>query len=176
MALFGGQKDAKFLASINSELLNSVVDTEIELFKLNIEFSDSNLYGESENKSYYDSILIPCLIDKQGKTASQDDYGHTYTRTAKFSISRDILVKADIYPEVGDIILWDNEYYELDNVDANQYFVGKNPETWPNGQQHGYSVSITVDAHATRQVPAGITNLRYGSDRKQYTYKGGTNG
>ena len=168
MALFGGHRDAKFLASINAELLNAVIDTEIEIYKLNIEQSDSNLYGESENKSFYDSILLPCLITKEGKSASQDDYGHTSTRTAQFAISRDILVRADIYPEVGDVIFWDNEYYELDNVDANQYFVGKNPETWPNGSSHGYSVSIVVDAHATRQVPLGIRNLKYGSDGKQY--------
>lgn len=172
MALFGGQRDSKLLASINSELLNSVVDTEIELYKLQIEESDSNLYGESENKSYYDSILIPCLITKENKVASQDDYGHTYTRSAQFAISRDILVKADIYPEVGDIIFWDNEYYELDNVDANQYFTGKNPETWPNGSTHGYSVSIVVDAHATRQVPLGIRDIRFGSDGKKDAYKG----
>ena len=37
MALFGGMRDAKFLASINSELLNAIVDTEIEFFKLIIE-------------------------------------------------------------------------------------------------------------------------------------------
>ena len=172
MALFGGQRDSKLLASINSELLNSVVDTEIELYKLQIEESNSNLYGESENKSYYDSILIPCLITKENKVATQDDYGHTYTRSAQFAISRDILVKADIYPEVGDIIFWDNEYYELDNVDANQYFTGKNPETWPNGSSHGYSVSIVVDAHATRQVPLGIRDIRFGSDGKIDSYKG----
>ncbi len=172
MALFGGKRDAKFLAAINAELLNAVIDTEIEIYKLNIEQSDSNLYGESENKSFYDSILIPCLITKQDKMSTQDDYGHTYTRTAQFAISRDILVRADIYPEVGDVIFWDNEYYELDNVDANQYFAGKNPETWPNGSGHGYSVSILVDAHATRQVPLGIRNIRFGSDGKKYPYKG----
>jgi hypothetical protein len=172
MALFGGQRDAKFLASINAELLNAVIDTEIEIYKLNIEQSESNLYGESENKTFYDSILIPCLITKEGKSASQDDYGHTYTRTAQFAISRDILVRADIYPEVGDVIFWDNEYYELDNVDANQYFAGKNPETWPNGSNHGYSVSVVVDSHATRQVPIGIRNLRFGSDGKKYAHKG----
>ena len=172
MALFGGKKDSKFLASINAELLNSVIDTEIQIYKLHVEQSDSNLYGESENKSYYDSILIPCLITKSDKVASQDDYGHTYTRTAQFAISRDILVKADIYPEVGDIIFWDNEYHELDNVDANQYFVGKNPETWPNGSSHGYSVSIVVDAHATRQIPLGIRDIRFGSDGKKDVYKG----
>jgi len=172
MALFGGKRDAKFLASINAELLNAIIDTEIEFYKLNIEHSDSNLYGESEKKSYYDSILIPCLITKNDKNSSQDDYGHTYTRNAQFAISRDTLVRANMYPEVGDIIFWDNEYYELDNVDANQYFAGKNPETWPNGDDHGYSVSVLIDTHATRQIPAGIKNLRFGSDRKQYTYRG----
>lgn len=67
MALFGGQRDAKFLAAINSELINAVIDTEIEFYKLLVESSDSNLYGESESKSYYDSILIPCVITKDEK-------------------------------------------------------------------------------------------------------------
>lgn len=172
MALFGGQRDAKFLAAINSELINSIIDTEIEFYKLIIESSNSNLYGESETKSYYDSILIPCVITKEGKTANMDDYGHTYTRTAQFAISRDILERADFYPEVGDIVFWDNEYYELDNVDANQYFTGKNPETWPNGADHGYSVSVICDAHTTRQTPAGITNLRRGGNNLNPSFKG----
>ena len=172
MALFGGQRDAKFLASINAELINAVIDTEIEFYKLIVESSNSNIYGESENKSYYDSILIPCVITKDDKNSSMDDYGHTYTRTGKFAISRDILVKADFYPEVGDILFWDNEYFEVDNVDANQYFAGKNPETWPNGDSHGYSVSIVVDAHATRQTPQGIRDIRFGGNNTSPAYKG----
>tara|TARA_R110002073_G_scaffold3964_3_gene26451 strand:- start:1077 stop:1598 length:522 start_codon:yes stop_codon:yes gene_type:complete len=172
MALFGGQRDAKFLASINSELINAVIDTEIEFYKLVVESSNSNLYGESESKSYYDSILIPCLITKDDKNSNMDDYGHTYTRTSKFAIARDILVTADFYPEVGDIVFWDNEYFELDNVDSNQYFVGKNPETWPNGSDHGYSVSVVVDAHATRQTPQGILDMRLGGNNNSPAYKG----
>ena len=172
MALFGGQRDAKFLGSINSELINAIIDTEIEFYKLVVESSNSNLYGESESKSYYDSILIPCLITKDDKNSNMDDYGHTYTRTSKFAIARDILVKADFYPEVGDIVFWDNEYFELDNVDANQYFVGKNPETWPNGSDHGYSVSVVVDAHATRQTPQGILDMRFGGNNNSPAYKG----
>ena len=62
MALFGGQRDAKFVAAINSELINAIIDTEIEFYKLIVGPSNSNIYGESENKSYYDSILIPCVI------------------------------------------------------------------------------------------------------------------
>jgi hypothetical protein len=172
MALFGGMRDAKFLASINAELINAIIDTEIEFYKLIIESSNSNMYGESESKSFYDSILIPCLVTKDDKSSNMDDYGHSYTRTSKFAISRDILVRADFYPEVGDIIFWDNEYFEVDNVDANQYFVGKNPETWPNGDSHGYSVSIVVDAHATRQTPQGIKNIRFGGNNNSPAYKG----
>lgn len=172
MALFGSMRDAKFLAAINSELLNSVVDTEIEFFKLLVASSDSNIYGESESKSYYNSILIPCLITKETKTATMDDYGHSYTRTAQFGISRDILERAMFFPEVGDIVFWDNEYYELDNVDANQYFAGKNPETWPNGTGHGYSVSVLCDAHATRQTAQNITNIRRGGTNLSPAYKG----
>jgi hypothetical protein len=172
MALFGGKRDARFLAAINSELINAIVDTEIEFFKLIVESSKSNLYGESTKKSVFDSILIPCLITKEGKTANMDDYGHSYTRTAQFGISRDILERADFFPEVGDIIFWDNEYYEIDNVDANQYFAGKNPDTWPNGSEHGYSVSVICDAHATRQTPQGIKNIRRGGNNDAPAYKG----
>ena len=162
MALFGGIRDAKYLASINSELINSVIDTEIEFFKLILETTNSNTYGESDSKSYYDSIIFPCIITKENKTSTMDDYGHSYTRTAQFGLSRDLLEKADFYPEVGDIVLWDNEYYELDNIESNQYFTGKNPETWPNGTTHVYSVSIVCDAHVTKQTSIGITNLRRG--------------
>ena len=172
MALFGGQRDARFLASINSEVMNSVVDTEIEFFKLIVEESESNLYGESDKKSFYQSILIPCLITKEGKTSNMSDYGHTYTRTLQFGVSRDILERSGFYPEVGDIAFWDNEYYELDNVDANQYLAGKNPETWQNGDSHGFSVSIVCDAHATRQTPQNIRNIRYGGTTNDQTYKG----
>ena len=164
MALFGSKKDARFIASINSELINSIVDTEIEFFKLDINTSNSNIYGESESKSYLDSLLLPCLITKNEKTANMDDYGHTYTREIQFAISRDMLEKADYFPEVGDIVFWDNEYYELGNVDANQYFAGKNPETWPNGDSHGYSVSVLCDAHVTRLSTQQIKNIRYGGN------------
>jgi hypothetical protein len=170
MALFGGKRDARFLASINRELLNAIVDTEIEFYKLIVDASNSNMYGESDSKSYYDSILIPCLVTKEGKTANMDDYGHSYTRTAQFAISRDVLERATFYPEVGDIIFWDNEYYEVDNTDANQYFVGKNPDTWPNGSEHGYSVSVLCDTHATRQTPQGIKNIRHGGNNN-FGYK-----
>jgi len=172
MALFGTQRDAKFLASINAELLNAIIDTEIEFYKLVVEQSNSNIYGESTSKTYFDSILIPVLITKETKNANMDEFGHSYNRTAQFGISRDILERAGFYPEVGDIVKWDSEFYELDNVDANQYFAGKNPDTWPNGSEFGYSVSVVCDSHVTRQTPTNIRKMRFGSTNDEPSYKG----
>jgi len=172
MALFGTQRDAKFLASINAELLNAIIDTEIEFYKLVVEQSNSNIYGESTSKTYFDSILIPVLITKETKNANMDEFGHSYNRTAQFGISRDILERAGFYPEVGDIVKWDSEFYELDNIDANQYFAGKNPDTWPNGSEFGYSVSVVCDSHVTRQTPTNIRKMRFGSTNDEPSYKG----
>lgn len=171
MALFGTNRDAKFLASVNSEIINSIVDTEIEFFQMDIETSNSNIYGESESKSYLDSLLLPCLITKNEKTANMDDYGHNYSREIQFAVSRDMLEKANFYPEVGDIVFWDNEYYEIGNVDANQYFAGKNPETWPNGDSHGYSVSILCNAHITKLSTQQIKNIRNGGNNNSPAYR-----
>ena len=83
-----------------------------------------------------------------------------------------ILEKASFYPEVGDIIKWDNEFYEIDNVDANQYFAGKNPDTWANGSKFGYSVSVLCDSHVTRQTPTNIRKMRFGTTGDHQSYKG----
>ena len=131
MALFGTQRDAKFLASINAELLNAIVDTEIEFYKLIIEDSNSNIYGESVNKTYFNYILIPALITKEGKTSEMDDYGHTYTRTAQFGISRDILEKASVPYVFDNFVIYDSD--DPINVSVKELSVKKlDPVCIPN--------------------------------------------
>lgn len=172
MALFGSRRDAHFIAAINSELINHLVDTEVEFYKLIIETTESNIYGEADSKSYYMPILLPALINKDNKSSTMDDYGHDYERPIQLGLSRDLLEKSKYYPEVGDILFWDNEYYEVHNVDANQYLAGKNPDTWANGSTHGYSVSVVVDAHITRQTIHNIKDIRHGGSTNEYPYKG----
>ena len=43
---------------------------------------------------------------------------------------------ANLVPEVGDIILYNQGYYEVDTTNANQYFVGKNP-SYPQKDSDG---------------------------------------
>ena len=70
MSLFGGMRDARFLAAINSELLNAIIDTEILFYKLVVEHIQSNIYGESNSKTYFDAMLIPSRVTKNEKTSN----------------------------------------------------------------------------------------------------------
>ena len=56
MALFGSARDASLIRSLNRELINDFVDTEVALFKLSLEDSRANMYDESDNKIYFNSV------------------------------------------------------------------------------------------------------------------------
>ena len=43
MALFGSARDASLLRSVNRELINRYIDTEVGLYKLDLQSTPSNL-------------------------------------------------------------------------------------------------------------------------------------
>ena len=76
----------------------------------------------------------------------------------------------NIHIEEGDIIEWDNEYYEVDTVGGSQYWTGRNPSTdigFTEGDiaEHGYSVAISVEAHVTRRNRLNIQEVRSGINK-----------
>ena len=48
MALFGGQRDMSLFRTLNKELINDIIDTEVYFFKFAISETKNNLYGESK--------------------------------------------------------------------------------------------------------------------------------
>ena len=56
MARFALARDIKFFESISREIVDAVVTTTVILYKLIIEESKINLYGESLNKTYYQGV------------------------------------------------------------------------------------------------------------------------
>ncbi len=173
MALFGSARDASLIRSINNELIVNFIDTEIEFYKLVLNETRENIYGESVSKRYYNAIKIPGLMQKDEKTMIGDDYGIDSTRTGVFAFSRDYLVDRTIIMEIGDILFWDNDYYEIDKVSSSQYFAGKNPSTdlgFTTGDrgEFGYSVAITVEAHMTQRNKLNLIETRSGGVNQEY--------
>ena len=173
MALFGSARDASLIRHINNELIVKIIDTEIELYKLVLEDTRENLYGESDQKKYYNPIVIPCLIQKDEKAIIGDDYGMDSTRTGIFGFSRDYLKDRTIIIEMGDILNYDNEFYEVDVVHSSNYWAGKNPSTdlgFTRGQtdEHGYSVEVRVEAHVTQRNKLNLIEVRSGGTNQEY--------
>ena len=62
MALFGGSRDISLFHNLNSELLKDIIQTEIAYYKFALEQTNSNVYGESTGKNYYEPMKVACLI------------------------------------------------------------------------------------------------------------------
>ena len=165
MALFGGERDAALFRKINKELITDVIDTEIYYYKLILDDSKRNLYGEGKDKVFYNPVKIPTLVDRTNATQTFDEFGSSYTRNVNFYFLRDILVEKIVYAEVGDVIIWNDEQHVVDVTFTNQFFAGKNPETWDGGDSQGYNLSIICETHVTRKTQLKLEDdFRFGND------------
>ena len=163
-ALFGSGRDVSMFRRLNRELLGDIINQQCAFFKFAIDKTKANIYGEaSGGRFYYEPVLFNCLMERDNQSHGVDDFGVNLERNVKFSLLRDDLVDANLVPEVGDILMYEEAYYEVDNVIENQYKLGKNPD-YPNNtnplnpglENFGYDVSIICNTH---MVPADLVNI-----------------
>ena len=91
-----------------------------------------------------------------------DDFGPDSRRVVDFRFLKVDLEYANVVPETGDIIMYNEIYYEVDNTNENQYFLGKDPQySYSEGLQNfGASFSIILSTHLTSPERLGITQQR----------------
>ena len=160
--LFGSNRDFDLLVNINRELLKDIVEQEILYHKLSLEDTEANLYGEALEKSYWNAVKLNCLITRGDQVVDIQEFGPDLGREASFAFLRPDLADVSVVPEVGDIIQWHRDFYEVDTVRENQLFVGrdKSYNLTDYGNQFGSSLSIIVDCHLTRADRVGIAEVR----------------
>ena len=85
-----------------------------------------------------------------------------FGRDASFAFLRPDLEDVNTVPEVGDIIQWQNDFYEVDTVRENQLFLGRDKSYNLTSRTSGFgsSLSIIVDCHLTRADKVGIAEVR----------------
>ena len=170
MAIFGSARDASLVRSVNRELINNFIDTEVAYYKLSLDDTQANMYDEADNKVYYSPMRINALVQKDEKTVIGDEYGMEYTRTGIFAFHRPDVKDKNIHIEEGDILEWDNEFWEIDSVGASQYWSGRNPSTdlghtLGEREEFGQSVAIIANAHVTRRNRLNIQEVRSGINK-----------
>ena len=162
MAIFGTQRDILLFNSVNRELLPDVITQQVGYYKISLGKTTTNIYGEATTKNISDPVLLNCLIGRGDQTWSSDAFGSDINRAVTFSFFRQDLVDVNVVPEVGDYIFWYENYYEVDGVADNQYFMGKIPEyAYSQGLQNfGSSISIICSTHLVPADKIGITKER----------------
>jgi len=182
MALFGAERDISLFRHINRELMGDIITQQCSFYKFKIEETKINLYGEAAEEKYYmGPVLLNCLVERRDQEYPETDLGTDFNWGATFKFLRDDLLDknkdfnvdtaiygADLVPEVGDIIMYNEGYYEVDNIISNQYFAGKNPD-YPNSpnplnpglDKFGSSISIICETHYVPADKVGITQERY---------------
>jgi len=94
------------------------------LYKVNLIDTKTNLYGESIGKTWYPGVELYVLINKERMASSYEGFGADRTQIVEFRFDRFMCEEKNSYPEIGDVIYFDNSYYEINNTSEVQYSGG----------------------------------------------------
>jgi hypothetical protein len=164
MALFGGARDISMFRKVNRELLGDIITQQVAIYKYVLDKTKVNMYGESSGGKFFTGpILLNALIEVGDNTSPTNEFGVDFNWSIKVAFLVDDLTDANIIPEVGDVLLYQESYFEIDNTVHTQYFAGKDPD-YPYSQnplnpgldQFGYNVSLICETH---YVPADRINI-----------------
>jgi len=160
--IFGSTRDFSLYTGIARELVGGVVEQEVLYYKFSLDETRVNIYGEAIQKVFWTPVKLNCLITRGDQVITDDEFGPDLTRDVSFAFIREDLVDTDVVPEVGDILMWHEDYYEVGTVRENQLFFGRNSSynLTQYGDKFGSSVSIIVDCHLTRPDKLGIVRQR----------------
>lgn len=125
MPKFISERDVAFFKGLAREVVDDIVQNTIVLFKINLNETKINLYGESINKTWHPGIQLYALINKEQETTIYEGFGPDTQQNIVFKFDREMCEEKNIYPEVGDIIFFDTAYYEIDDTDELQYIGGQ---------------------------------------------------
>lgn len=127
MSKFLQTRDIEFFKGIARELVDDVVQNTIVLFKINMNETKVNIYGESLNKTWYPGVQLYALYSKNPEDVVYEGFGPEIQQNITFKLDRAMCSEKNVYPEIGDIIFFDTSYYEIDNTNEIQ-FIGGSPD------------------------------------------------
>ena len=176
MALFGGSRDISLFHKLNKELLNDIIQTEIAYYKFALEQTTVNVYGEAPGKNYFEPLKIACLINRTDQSWSSDDFGSDVNQSLAFRFLKNELFNINLVPEVGDLLLFRNNFYEVDSKVENQLILGRDKDYAISTEtiDFGDSFSVLLNTHLSRVEKLNLIPLREGKYPTTEKLDGGT--
>ena len=153
-----GAKDLATIEKFNRELLGEpnvddcgIIDQFIILYRTSVYETETNMYGEaSDGKVYKQGVKLPCVVDAEDFDFQYTEFGPDNKQNVSFAFQRAYLVEVDLRPDIGDILKWNEGYFEVNTYNENQ-LIGGNPDN---------SHSIVVSAHLVRTPTTNLEEYR----------------
>ena len=121
-------RDLRLIGSLNGELMGNIIENLIQIFKISPTETKSNIYGEASvetGKWYLPGIMISALIDRPDPTTEYDDFGPSRNQSHIFKLREKMCIQLNFYPEVGDVVFWNDKYWELSSIVQEQLLGGQ---------------------------------------------------
>lgn len=186
MPRFFNAKDLDFIRTISEEIVDYVVEQAVVLFKVSVGETKTNLYGESLGKIWHAPATLMAIIDREPSNVVYEGFGADKNQLVEFRFNRQRLREEsynipkvrDIngtlipvgaiqneqfgYPEIGDVILFDGAYYEIDNVRTSA-LVGGSPQIYDqeSGEFEDARMQLIATAVMVRRSQVQIEDRTY---------------
>jgi len=143
------QRDLNMINSLNGELMGNIIENIIDIFKISPSETKTNIYGETAaetGKWYFPAIKISALVERADMATSYDDFGPNRNQDYVFKMREKMMRQLEFYPEIGDIVFFNDRYYEINSVISEQLL----------GGQSDKNHSIICNAHYTKYTSLNI--------------------
>ena len=123
---FVPRKEIDLFNSMNEELIDELVGQSVDIYKVSIDNTEENMYGESTTKYYDVGFRVNCLINFSEPEIIQDDFGADTNANIELYFQRENLASGSLnfYPEAGDIVDWNSFYWEINSITEPQLVAG----------------------------------------------------
>ena len=166
MSLFGKAQDITFIQGINRELINDVLDIAVDIYKPHVQASRENLYGETIKKVYQTAVRVKCLIEVDDQEWTNTDILDVNQKATYSFLRHELREHANLVVEVGDIIHWNDIYWEIDSVVQNKLIFGKDPDFDKSESDTGDNFAVICSTHQTRRDKVTIERVHRGNQNR----------
>lgn len=149
---FFSLRDRNLVSSLNNELKNDIAQILIVFFKIAPNQTNINMYGEakaSEGKTFMPGLQSYCWIERADLEGENEGFGGDRNQDLEFRFTEEDMIGIAFYPQAGDLIFFNNRYYEVDNVFNDRQLLGGQPDK---------NLSFIVKTHYTKLSSINVMN------------------
>lgn len=129
--LFFGQRDLALFSRVSKQLVQGWMNVTVLFFKLNTDSIIVNVYGQAKKgiKQYYQAIQVVAMVDHNPQQVDFDQ-SYKYNNNTKFRFLMSTLKDKNVWPQIGDIILWKQMFWQITNKNQEQIIANDYDTQW----------------------------------------------